>query len=159
VSVDRHNQPYKAAGAVLLVAAALAAGFVYALFRGDLATTTQLTLLSSRAGLVVEPGAKVTFNGVEIGRVSRINAVDDGDGQQAELILDVGPRYLEIIPANVSAEIRATTVFGNKYISFSSRMPSRNVFRLARSSTPRRSPRSSTRCSRRSPRSPSRWTR
>ncbi len=32
----------------------------------------------------------------------------------------MNPRYIEYIPANVVAEIRATTVFGNKYISFSS---------------------------------------
>jgi phospholipid/cholesterol/gamma-HCH transport system substrate-binding protein len=32
----------------------------------------------------------------------------------------VNPRYLDHIPANVVAEIQATTVFGNKYISFSS---------------------------------------
>ena len=30
------------------------------------------------------------------------------------------PRYVSYIPANVVAEIRATTVFGNKYIAFSS---------------------------------------
>ncbi len=38
----------------------------------------------------------------------------------AKLTLDVKPRYISYIPANVVAEIRATTVFGNKYISFSS---------------------------------------
>ena len=117
--VDRHNPPYKVAGAVLLVIAAVAAGLIYALFRGDLTDTTQLTLLSARAGLVVEPGAKVTYNGVQIGRVSRIDAVA-GDDQKAKLTLDVDPRHLELIPANAAVEIRATTVFGNKYISFSS---------------------------------------
>ena len=107
---------------MLLAVALVAAGLIYALFRGDLTTTTQLTLLSSRAGLVVEPGAKVTYNGVEIGRVSRIGAVDSYgvQVQKARLTLDVNPHYLELIPANVVAEIRATTVFGNKYISLSS---------------------------------------
>lgn len=104
---------------MLLVIAAVAASLIYFQFRGDLTSKTQLTLLSSRAGLVVEPGAKVTFNGVEIGRVSRIGAVD-ADGQKARLTLDVDPRHLHLIPANVIAEIRATTVFGNKYVSFSS---------------------------------------
>jgi phospholipid/cholesterol/gamma-HCH transport system substrate-binding protein len=32
----------------------------------------------------------------------------------------VNPRYLDLIPANVNADIKATTVFGNKYVSFSS---------------------------------------
>ena len=57
---------------------------------------------------------------MEIGRVRRIAAVEAGDAQQARLTLDVDPRYLGLIPANVTAEIRASTVFGNKYISFSS---------------------------------------
>src|SRR6185312_359674 len=89
-------------------------------FRGDLTDKTQLTLLSPRAGLVVEPGSKVTYNGVEIGRVSNIDTIDERGTPMAKLTLDVNPRYIEYIPANVVAEIRATTVFGNKYILFSS---------------------------------------
>ncbi len=117
MSLDRHNPPYKAAGAVLLVVAAVAAGLVYLQFRGDLAPKAELTVLSERAGLVVERGAKVTYTGVEIGRVGRIGMVDDDGSPMASLSLDVDPRYLDLIPANVHAEIRATTVFGNKYVS------------------------------------------
>lgn len=118
--VDRHKPPYKVAGAVLLVVATVAAGLLYLQFRGDLSRKTQLILLAPRAGLVVERGAKVTYNGVEIGRVSSISHVETADGPQAQLSLLVNPRYLERIPANVTAEIRATTVFGNKYISLAS---------------------------------------
>jgi phospholipid/cholesterol/gamma-HCH transport system substrate-binding protein len=57
---------------------------------------------------------------VEIGRLARIEMVDDQGTPGARLTLDVNPRYLDHIPANVVAEIQATTVFGNKYISFSS---------------------------------------
>src|SRR5262245_31309306 len=46
--------------------------------------------------------------------------VDERGRAMAKLTLDVNPRYIQYIPANVEAEIRATTVFGNKYISFSS---------------------------------------
>ena len=118
--VDRHNPPYRAAGAVLVVITAIVAGLIYMQFRGDFTDKTELTLLSSRAGLVVEPGAKVTYNGVEIGRVDRIGAVDVDGTTKARLSLDVDPDYIEFIPANVVAEIQATTVFGNKYVSFSS---------------------------------------
>ena len=118
--IDRHRPPYKTAGVVFLLIASVIAAFIYLQFRGDLAAKTQLTLLSPRAGLVVERGSKVTFNGVEIGRVARIGMVDENGTQKAELTLDVKPRYISYIPANVVAEIRATTVFGNKYISFSS---------------------------------------
>lgn len=118
--VDRHRPPYKAAGAVFLVIAAVVAGLVYLQFRGALTDKTRLTLMSPRAGLVVEPGSKVTYNGVEIGRVSHIEMVDVHGMPMAKLALDIDPRYIRYIPANVAAEIRATTVFGNKYISFSS---------------------------------------
>lgn len=86
-------------------------------FRGDFATYSTVTLLADRAGLVVERGAKVTFNGVEIGRVAQI--VPDPAGG-ARLTLDVDPDVMAVIPANAGAEIRATTVFGNKYISLMS---------------------------------------
>ena len=118
--VDRHNPPYRTAGAVLVVITAVVAGLIYLQFRGDFTDKTELTLLSSRAGLVVEPGAKVTYNGVEIGRVGRIGTVDVDGITKARLSLDVDPDYIEFIPANVVAEIQATTVFGNKYVSFSS---------------------------------------
>ena len=50
----------------------------------------------------------------------RSNAVDVGGEPRAKLILDVDPKYIELIPKNVTADISATTVFGNKYISFTS---------------------------------------
>jgi phospholipid/cholesterol/gamma-HCH transport system substrate-binding protein len=120
VPFDRHRPPYKTAGAVFLVIATVVAAFIYLQFRGDLTEKAQLTLMSPRAGLVVEPGSKVTFNGVEIGRVARIDMVDQHGTPKAKLTLDVNPRYISYIPANVTADIRATTVFGNKYISFTS---------------------------------------
>ncbi len=118
--VDRHRPPYKTAGAIFLVIVAVIAALIYLQFRGEFAPKTQLTLMSSRAGLAVDPGSKVTFNGVDIGRVTTVGMVDDGGTPKAELTLEVDPRYLDFIPANVSADIRATTVFGNKYVSFSS---------------------------------------
>ena len=93
---------------------------VYFQFRGDFLERDQLTMMSARAGLSMDPGAKVTYNGVEIGRVATVNAVDVGGEPQAKIILDVDPKYIELIPKNVNADISATTVFGNKYISFTS---------------------------------------
>ncbi|RDH78818.1 MCE family protein [Mycolicibacterium moriokaense] len=113
---DRHHPPYKAAGAVFLVLTAVAASLLYLQFRGELTRKAHLTVLSPRAGLVVDPGSKVTYNGVEIGKVARVDYVDG----VAKLTLNVAPRYLGFIPRNVIADVRATTVFGNKYVSFSS---------------------------------------
>ena len=93
---------------------------VYFQFRGDFLQRDQLTMMSARSGLSMDPGAKVTYNGVEIGRVGKVQAVNVGDQQQAKITLEVDPKYLHLIPKNVEAEISATTVFGNKYISFKS---------------------------------------
>ena len=100
--------------------AAIAASLVYLQFRGDLTPKTHLTVLSPRAGLVADPGSKVTYNGVVIGKVAGVDYVDVGGSAKAKLTLNVDPRYIEFIPRNVVADVRATTVFGNKYISFSS---------------------------------------
>ena len=57
-------------GVVLLLVGALVLALVYKQFRGDFTPKTELTMVASRAGLVMEPGSKVTYNGVEIGRVA-----------------------------------------------------------------------------------------
>jgi phospholipid/cholesterol/gamma-HCH transport system substrate-binding protein len=120
VFVDRHRPPYKLAGAVFLLVTALVTALVYGQFRGYFTSKTQLTMLADRSGLVVEPGTKVTYNGVAIGRVERIDMVDVNGSPKAKFTLDVNPHYIRFMPANVAAEIMATTVFGNKYVSFSS---------------------------------------
>jgi phospholipid/cholesterol/gamma-HCH transport system substrate-binding protein len=112
--------PLKLAGIILLVVLALVVTFVSLQFRGKLTPTTQLTLISSRSGLVMDPNSKVTYNGVEIGRVTNISAqVEDGK-EAAKLLLEVNPRFIPLIPSNVDADIQATTIFGNKYVALTS---------------------------------------
>ncbi|WP_062887884.1 MCE family protein [Mycobacterium avium] len=109
--------PYKLAGVALLLVGAVALALVYGQFRGNFTPKTQLTMLAARAGLVMDPGSKVTYNGVEIGRVGSIaETVRDGR-PAAKFTLEVYPRYLKLIPSNVNADIKATTVFGGKYVS------------------------------------------
>ncbi|RAV11299.1 MCE-family protein MCE1A [Mycolicibacterium sp. GF69] len=112
--------PYKLAGLVLSLLAVIALVLVYMQFRGDFLPREKLTMMAARSGLSMDPGAKVTYNGVEIGRVSNVEAVTVGDQAKAKITLDVDPKYLKLIPKNVDASIDATTVFGNKYINFSS---------------------------------------
>ncbi|MEE3751645.1 MCE family protein [Mycobacterium intracellulare] len=113
----QRTPPYKWVGLAALVIAALVLGFVYGQFRGDFTPKTNLTMLAARAGLVMDPGSKVTYNGVEIGRVGSIaETVRDGK-PAAKFTLEVYPRYLKLIPSNVNADIKATTVFGGKYVS------------------------------------------
>jgi phospholipid/cholesterol/gamma-HCH transport system substrate-binding protein len=104
----------------LFLACALVLGLIYGQFRGDFIAKTRLTMLSSRAGLVMDKGSKVTYNGVSIGRVAGISEVEHDGKPAAKFALDVDPKYVGLIPANVIAKIQATTVFGNKYVSLTS---------------------------------------
>ena len=106
-----------AEGVLLLVVCGLVLALVYLQFRGDFAPKVELTMVATRAGLVMEPGSKVTYNGVEIGRVASISEIERDGAPAARLMLDVDPRYTSLIPANVVATIEAATLFGNKYVS------------------------------------------
>ncbi|WP_263646403.1 MlaD family protein, partial [Mycobacterium avium] len=64
---------------ITVVVLAVIFTLVYIQFRGNFTPKTELTMLASRAGLVMDPGSKVTYNGVEIGRVGTISeTVRDG---------------------------------------------------------------------------------
>jgi phospholipid/cholesterol/gamma-HCH transport system substrate-binding protein len=110
--------PYKLAGVVLLLVTALVLVATWMQFRGDFEKKTDLTLIAARSGLSMDPGSKVTFNGVPIGRVQSIDAITQDDESRAKLTLAVDPKYMDLLPQNVDARLRATTVFGNKYVSF-----------------------------------------
>lgn len=114
---DPKEPPYRAAGAILLLIVVLVFGLTWVQFRGYLEDVVPLVIMAERAGLSMDPGSKVTFNGVPIGRLTSAGVVTEGDDVRAKLLLDVKPQYLQLIPSNVDAQLRATTVFGNKYIS------------------------------------------
>jgi phospholipid/cholesterol/gamma-HCH transport system substrate-binding protein len=104
-------------GMALLLAGVLVLVLVYRQFRGDFTPKTELTMVASRAGLVMEPGAKVTYNGVPVGRVAGISEIERDGRPAAKLLLHVNPEYVGLIPVNVVANIEAATLFGNKYVS------------------------------------------
>jgi len=116
----RTRPPYKTIGLVALMVMALIGVGVYLQFRGTLTPKTKLTMVASRAGLVLDPGSKVTYNGVQIGRVAGISEITRDGKPAAKLVLDVTPKYVNQIPANVAASVKATTVFGNKYVALTS---------------------------------------
>jgi phospholipid/cholesterol/gamma-HCH transport system substrate-binding protein len=84
----------------------------WGLFDGAFKPADSVTLTSERAGLVMETGAKVKMRGVDVGEVS---AIKGGDGP-VRLTLEISPDKMQFIPANVGAEIKATTAFGAKYV-------------------------------------------
>lgn len=121
MAIGRVNNPYdppfRLAGLITLGVLLLVIGMVYGMFRGSFLQRTQLTMVAPRAGLVMDPGGPVTFNGVRIGRVAAIGPTDYDGRPAAKFTLDVNPKYLTLIPKNVRADIRATTLFGNKYVA------------------------------------------
>jgi phospholipid/cholesterol/gamma-HCH transport system substrate-binding protein len=97
---------------LVLVVLIVAGGVLTVLaFNRDLQPYARVTLVSDRAGLVMDPGAKVKLRGVEVGRVSAI----DPNGR-LKLQLELNPGQLKYIPANVEAQITAPTAFGAKYV-------------------------------------------
>lgn len=110
-------QPYRVAGFIVFIIFALVLWLVYLQYKGDFTDKAKLTMLSDRAGLVMDPGLKVTYNGVQIGRVDKIDEIQRDGKPAVKFTLDVYPKYLHLIPANVDAKIVATTVFGEKYVS------------------------------------------
>jgi len=100
---------------ILLVIFALLVWLTYALFTGTLKPKETVTLTSDRAGLVMETNAKVKLRGVQVGRVSEISG-GGGGSAPVSLKLELDPDQLKFIPSNVEAQIRATTVFGAKFV-------------------------------------------
>ena len=99
-----------------LVTVAVIAAIVFVavgLFRGSFTTSEPVTVLSPRAGLVMNPDAKVEMRGVQVGRVDSIESRPNG---QAVLHLAMYPSQMHLIPANVLVNITAPTVFGAKFV-------------------------------------------
>jgi phospholipid/cholesterol/gamma-HCH transport system substrate-binding protein len=93
----------------LLVVFAVSVG----LFAGSFTETVPVTVVSDRAGLVMNPDAKVKMRGVQVGTVKSIQYRPDG---KAELQLDMDPSQLHLIPSNVNVDIASSTVFGAKFV-------------------------------------------
>ena len=69
---------------MLALIAIVAIVLVFFQFRGDFLKRTQLTMMSARSGLSMDPGAKVTYNGVEIGRVADVRGGQRRRGTQGQ---------------------------------------------------------------------------
>ncbi len=83
------------------------------LFRGSFTESVPVTVYSPRAGLVMNPDAKVEMRGVQVGKVDSIESRPNG---QAVLHLAMYPSIMHMIPGNVGVEITSPTVFGAKFV-------------------------------------------
>ncbi len=97
---------------VLVIATIGTVVLTSALFSGSFKSYVPVTVISDRAGLVMDRGGKVKVRGVQVGRVSQITTGNN----QVSLKLDIYPGQIKYIPANVRARIRATTLFSAKYV-------------------------------------------
>lgn len=100
-------------GAATIAAIATVTAVAIASFRNEFADTVPLTVMTQRAGLVMNPDAKVKLLGVPVGRVGSIEERPHG---QAAIHLEMDPDQLSQIPANVIVDISSSTVFGAKSV-------------------------------------------
>ncbi|WP_167097719.1 MCE family protein [Mycobacterium sp. DL592] len=101
---------------VLILVIAAITTLTALLFSGSLRKTVPLTVVSDRAGLVMEDGAKVKLRGVQIGEVTSIGAEHAGGQNLSTLKLKIDPGPFQYLPGNVEAEIKSSTAFGAKYV-------------------------------------------
>lgn len=98
--------------AIFIVVAVVAVWLVGGAFNGSFRSYVPVTLTSDRAGLVMESNAKIKMRGVQVGRVGSITGHDGA----VRMNLEIDPKHINAIPANIQARIAATTVFGAKYV-------------------------------------------
>jgi phospholipid/cholesterol/gamma-HCH transport system substrate-binding protein len=100
-------------GAIALVVFAAIVVVVVLAYNQVFSPGVPATVVSAEAGLLMQPGADVTLDGVTIGRVTSITPV----GNQARIGISVDPSQVGYIPTNVQAQILMPTVFGPKYLN------------------------------------------
>lgn len=109
------DKPYARplAGLLTMLTLALVVVLAVGLFRDSFRDTVPVTVIADRAGLVMNPEAKVKMHGAQVGKVATIEPLSGGG---AALHLAIDPDSLDAIPANVGAEITSSTVFGSKFV-------------------------------------------
>jgi phospholipid/cholesterol/gamma-HCH transport system substrate-binding protein len=102
-----------AAGLVSLIALVSVAWLSATMFQGGLADTVPVTVLSPRAGLVMDPDAKVKMHGVQVGSV---DSIEERPGGQVAIHLAMDRTRLSLIPRNALVDIASSTFFGAKFV-------------------------------------------
>lgn len=111
--IERPQWAKKLAATCMVVALIAVCALAGLQFLGSFSSTVPVTLTADRAGLVMNPDAKVRLRGVVVGRVGDISESADG----VTLKLNMNPDQLKYIPANVRADIKSNTVFGAKSVN------------------------------------------
>ncbi len=101
------------AGAAFLVVLVLLAWLSVALYQKKFSPVAMITVYTGNVGNEMHPGAEVMVRGVQVGEVRQVTA----NGAGARLELAIQPNALSELPANVSAEMLPTTLFGQRYVA------------------------------------------
>ncbi|MDV7354824.1 MCE family protein [Rhodococcus oxybenzonivorans] len=110
---ERSRLVYVLLGVCLVALIATATAVSVGIYRGSFASTVPVTLYSERSGLMLEPGSDIKMRDVVVGRVSKVQWVDD----QAEITMDIDESRTPAIPENITAMIDLTTLFGRKFVT------------------------------------------
>jgi phospholipid/cholesterol/gamma-HCH transport system substrate-binding protein len=103
---------YPAIGLVAVVVSVLIVRLAIAVYNQDFVPSVPITIDAARAGLLMDPGAAVKMRGVVVGRVDKIEVGGDG----VALKVNMDPKLISQVPANVAVSIVPPTIFGPKYI-------------------------------------------
>jgi phospholipid/cholesterol/gamma-HCH transport system substrate-binding protein len=99
-------------GVVFLLVFALLVWLSVALYNKQFTPVSMVTLYTDSVGNEMHLGAQVMVRGVQVGEVRQISA----DGTGARLELAIQPSMVPHLPANVTAEMLPTTLFGERYV-------------------------------------------
>jgi phospholipid/cholesterol/gamma-HCH transport system substrate-binding protein len=99
-------------GVAFLVVLGLLAWLCLAIYDKQFTPVHLITVRTDSVGNEMNLGAEVMVKGVQIGEVRQISS----DGSGASLQLAIQPGIASELPANVSAEMLPTTLFGERYV-------------------------------------------
>jgi phospholipid/cholesterol/gamma-HCH transport system substrate-binding protein len=99
-------------GLVFLLVFALLIWFSVALYNKQFTPVSTVTLYTDSVGNEMHLGAEVMARGVQVGEVRSISA----NGTGARLELAIQPDMVAHLPANVTAMMVPTTLFGERYV-------------------------------------------
>ncbi|WP_031074248.1 MCE family protein [Streptomyces sp. NRRL S-118] len=101
------------AGIVFLLVPALLVRLSIAVYDKEFSRDATVTVLTGSAGNEMHRGAEVKLRGVVVGEVRDISS----DGTGARLTLAIRPAHLDRIPADVTAQMLPTTLFGERFVA------------------------------------------
>jgi phospholipid/cholesterol/gamma-HCH transport system substrate-binding protein len=110
--MTRSKTARRIVGVAFLAVIALLISLSVAVYNQAFSNDTMVTLYTDSTGNEMNFHADVMVRGVVVGQVRSISA--NGDG--AVLVLAIDPSIASTLPANVTAEMLPTTLFGERYV-------------------------------------------